>query len=572
MLPQIAWADDDAASWDNDTHTLTINSSAAGKLSANPSQISGFPLGDGVPATVTKIKLEGYFNASDLAVIKGVGGDFTGVTEVDMSEAYFTRNKNTGDPSSYIWFSGTPSGSAGSEAHALSGGTLYQLQYPRVWESYNQTPTSNITSYASVSDMNNDLTGNVGRFAKTAKYVYRQMTISSQSWTSLGVNKDNDKTPFNVSWLGNVINDHLSEYQNGDNVRVYEYYQVVKKDQAGGDEQNNLKWSETPVYPTDAEIEAAIAAGKRHVGEWVGATYGNLEINEYCHLGDYIRFDVYYRKVDSRSWSDPAADNDPGSAINADFLDTDRNSNMRYANNAWVRMVAYSYYQLIANSSADASTRNWVQITDKTKVDVVKYHFDNINGSDANTEKSTGNDGEYAVVGGSHYVYTGSSWETYESWSSTTFTFDYSDMKFDYWKSSLTTATTSRFANESISDQIFDGCTKLTHVDYLGGNVTGFGDHKTEASYYSPFTIKIGKDVTKISNAAFRRCDVLTEVQWDTYTDAEKSSSDYPKELVIDNEAFWGCKSLYTIYIGDPALSKETVTRAIDVILRENPF
>lgn len=578
MLPKSVWAQEpttDVASLVGTT--LTIKSSAAGKLSANPSGIANFSsLSDEQKNSVTEIKLVGYFNANDLTQLKGdihegADGPFTGVKVVDMEEAYFTKDKNSGTPSSYMWFLNSPTGSAGSEAHAWSSGSLYQLQYPRIWQEIYTTPTSNVTSYASVSDMNSDLTGNVGRYAKTAKNVYRQMTINSQSWTFLGVNKDGNVTPFNVSWLGNVKDDHLSEYQNGDNVRVYEYYQVVKINEEGDNSQSNLKWSDEPVYPSNAEIETAWGNNKMHVGEWVEATYGALVINDYCHLGDYIRFDVYYRKVDNRSWSDPATDNDPGSAINADFLDSERNNNMRYANGAWVRMVAYSYYRLDANTGANASLRNWVLISNsenqnRLEEDYVKFHFDDINGSDATSAKSSGNDGDYAVVGGSQYVYDGNSWVTYESWSSSSYTFNYSDMKFDYWSETLEKATTSRYANESISDGIFANCFHLTEVNYLGGNVTGFGDHKTEAGYIkgeNGLKVTIGKDVTKIDNAAFRRCDLLTAVEWDTYTEDEKNGNVYPKELVIDNEAFMQARYLTSItipnrvtYIGNKAFEQ----------------
>ena len=598
VLPQFTWAADpttNEASLDETTGVLTITSTKAGNLHAG--SVEGFSsLTAAKKAAVTKIVLWGYFNADDLEDLRGRVvvveseniGIFLNVTEVDMTEAYFTRDKNTTPPSTYMWFSGTPTGSAGTEARAWSGGSLYQLHYPRVWNSYSGTPTSNVTSYANATAMNNDKeNGEVGRFAKTNKYVWRQMSETNDSWTQLtewdGDGSTGDghkyyKRPdgyiYTVTWYDNELTSHYSDYQNNDIIEVYEYWQVTG---------STGNWTWTKVYPAASEIAAARDNNKLHVGEWVGANYSSLQTpdnNSYVKANDYIRFSTYYRKGDTRSWSDPATETDPGSATNADFDDSERNNYMRgYGNGAWVRMVTYSYYQLAANTSASASERTWKPVTGKTKVDVVKYHFDDINGEAAIGAKSSGNDGDYAVVGGTEYVYTGSAWETYDSWSSTTFVFDYSAMKFDYWSSSLTTAKTSRHANESISDAIFSNCKSLTHVDYLGGNVTGFGDHKSTEGYADNLTITIGKDVTKISNAAFRRCDVLKTVNWGPYAAGDAQSMVYPKELVIENEAFLHAKNLMSItipnrvtYIGDNAFEQVGTGAAPNVdYVKEHP-
>ncbi len=89
--------------------------------------------------------------------------------------------------------------------------------------------------------------------------------------------------------------------------------------------------------------------------------------------------------------------------------------------------------------------------------------------------------------------------------------------------------------------------------------------------------------VTSIGTWAFSRCTSLTSitipVSITSIGDEAFSGCRHLKRITIpgsvtsiDIGVFWDCKSLYTIYISNPALSKEAVTREIDVILRENPF
>lgn len=567
LLPQGAWAQYGIALSDGDK-TLTITSEAAGLTST---YVSSMALS--LKNSITKIVLIGEFNDADLAAIKGAdggspSGDFSAVTEVDMSEATFVRAKSPTYTGTYMWFKETPSGSANTEQHAYMDNNLYQLQYPRAWNRYyGEAPKANVTDYASDTDMQNDKNnGEIGRYAYIPKFVYRQMTIGNPSagWTPLGVTLGANTVFDYVNWLGTDDNlaSHALDYQGGDVIRVYEYYKIVLKDGASDPtDRNNWEWSGCTggdtsgagrQFPTDEDLAAAPTV---HIAEWVGATYGGLIINEFCHLGDYIRFNVYYQKDDdSRTWSNPAVDNPgEGTQINADFMDTSENlnNNKRYPNGAWVRMIQeYQYYQLIADASADPSLRNWVDVTSQyTKVDYVRFHFDNINGTDATTAKSSGAHGDFAYVGSSEWVYTGTEWVTAAAWASSSKVYDYSQMSFKYWQGTIETAITSRYANESIGNEIFQNCKKIKRIDYLSGNVNGLYDREIGEGNYASFTITIGKDVTRIDSHAFSQCKALTSVNFDKDYTGLESNNDYPKELVIGAEAFLQCYNLEAISI-----------------------
>ena len=564
MLPQSVWADPTyGAALSDDNKTLTITSETAGQTSTyvaalriKDAELHDVELTDADKAAITKIVLIGDFNSTDLAAIKGIDGDgkFIGVKEVDMSEATFVRAKSGSYSGTYMWFKETPSGTANTEQHAYMDNNLYQLQFPRKWTQINTEPTSNVTYYTSESYMNASVgNGEIGRYAILPKYVFRQMSIgvASAGWTALGATLGNNNTVFDyVNWLGTDDNlaDHQNEYQGGDIIRVYEYYKVVKINESGGEEQSNLQWSGI-VYPNAEELAAAPTV---HVAEWVGATYGSLEINQYTHLGDYIRFNVYYRKNDdSRSWGD-AQDNPGGTPVYyADFNESDRNNYMRYPAGAWVRMLnSNEYYRLdIDNDISRVEEREWVNVTNQyTKVDYVRFKFTKIDGADATAAKSSGDHGDFAYVGSSEWVYTGMKWVNDEAWASSSKVYDYSQMSFKYWQGSIETAVTSRYANESIDGSlIFQDCKKITHIDYLSGNVNGLYDR--DEGNYAPFTITIGKDVTRIDSHAFSQCKALTSVNFDKDYTGLESNNDYPKELVIGAEAFLQCFNLEAISI-----------------------
>lgn len=274
-------------------------------------------------------------------------------------------------------------------------------------------------------------------------------------------------------------------------------------------------------------------------------------------VGAYIWFYHYYTKNDTRNWENETTTR-PEEYVVAGFDYAYRDDHKGdYADDQWVQMTDYDYFQVTQTGAP-----HWVSV-DYSNGSVYSipsgYIFpSNTNIYDENHD--TGNSlNQYAIVGN-------------DIQNSSSFSPDYSQMKFSYWSGSIEKAVTSKYANTSISEQIFSNCKNLTEVKYLSGNVTGFRDHKISEGYNTTdntnlsgngLSVIIGKDVTQIDNDAFQRCDVLTSLTFaDDYTSDEKTAASnyasapssypeptYPKELTIGNSAFESCFNLSEIII-----------------------
>ena len=568
MLPQSVWADDEASlnqtSQNPDKYTLTINSSAAGNLHGNI--ITNFSsLVADKEASVTKIVLKGYFNADDLSDLKGVGdgAKFTGVTEVDMAEAQFVQT-SAGAPSQayyYLYhnYSDLPTGTTGDRA--IVGGTLYKSAQNGTWTSVG-APAEGTTVVDNINTSNTIgyAIGTYGKNNPVAMYV--QMNVTSAEWLGpFTKGYDNFAEPSSATQLTassfanetTVLNGQLNNYYGGQFVYFNRYYKTQFNSTT-----NQYEWVE------GTEDNFNNATGNKYIDP-SGVNLNELSI-WYANQGDnpegnVMLVKVYYQKQDnSKEWVGPTPENpaDTESATDMSAYEYEyRNNHMEgYKNGEWVLLTKWEYYQFQATSGW-----HWELVSSYNDGDGyyinIKYPF--------NTDMSNpgGNmpnaDNQYAVVMGSNevegngeYYRNGSSWKDPSLASETP---HYVDMRFDYWSATLQKATTSKYADENINPDIFKECVALEYVDFKAGVVKGFGDH-TSPTYYEPFTIKIGKDVTKIENAAFRRCDVLTEVEWDTYTDDEKKAgSGYPKELIIEAEAFLQAKNLMSITIPNRCVS-----------------
>ena len=204
------------------------------------------------------------------------------------------------------------------------------------------------------------------------------------------------------------------------------------------------------------------------------------------------------------------------------------NENYEYIGTA----VGYNYYHHTTSTSY-----SWETSSDTpSEVHYVVNSADDLPTATAN---------KYAIVGGTVYAHDGTEWRT--SSAAENQVDDYSQMKFTYWSSSLTTAITSNTADTSIANDIFSGCTQLTSVDYRSGNLTGFGDHDTNHGYTSGLSVTVGKDVTVIESSAFKDCNVLTTL---TFEKTSKDAGDgYPKVLTINENAFLNCSALTSVSI-----------------------
>ena len=180
--------------------------------------------------------------------------------------------------------------------------------------------------------------------------------------------------------------------------------------------------------------------------------------------GQFIRFlngYHYYKVQESRSWSDAQSTDDGIEWVDPDpnFLESELEDHKdAVGNNQGVRFVAtYSYSQFHSGVIC-----NWDESNDA--VTQVDFYFP------TETEKNNNNSatsGQYAVLGGTAYVYKTSGW-------STDFTPepDYSAMKFTNWSSTLQTAVLPN--NVTVADcpnDLFKGCNALTEVKHNVNNV-----------------------------------------------------------------------------------------------------
>lgn len=256
---------------------------------------------------------------------------------------------------------------------------------------------------------------------------------------------------------------------------------------------------------------------------------------------------TYYQLEETRTWEGPYTSLPNGKELTATLTteneqtEADKLESVKstYNDGAYVRFLDGTalYYK-------KTSTRNWTQQTyTNGESRTIKFEFADTNEMNANT---TAQLNDYAIIGGTKYVGTGTGWE--DASTSTSDKYDYSQMKFTYWKETLTTAITSKYADNSITNGIFQDCKKLTSVDYKAGNVTGFQDHKTSEGYASGLEVTIGKNVTTINSSAFQRCDALTTLTFDKdYSDSNADKLPgitYPVEMTIEENAFQDCVNL----------------------------
>lgn len=208
---------------------------------------------------------------------------------------------------------------------------------------------------------------------------------------------------------------------------------------------------------------------------------------------------------------------------------------------SWYSFKTYAYAQ---KSNYTSNTWNPIEYVDgNTKTGLsLQGVFSTVSDMEDALYNSTS--GTKAIVLGTRYKYdTGTS-----SWIVTTGyqadKYDWSQMKFNYWSSSLQEAITSkhvlwengysyneatRTVTNGLPSDIFAGCTELTKVTYLSGNAIGFQDKKAEGGYKLDEVV-FGDSVTWISDGAFQRA-TLTKF---SFTNPCNTSPD----LIIDNGAF----------------------------------
>lgn len=561
MLPKSVWADAITINANPtitiDGTTLTINSTTAGSLKTlmdgwktkgekNDDQQAADSAKIASMKACTSVKLEGKFQENDLSAISNTQG--FNFTVVDMAAAQFvTSISSTGGAGSYKLFKNIANTSTMDGAAAWSGdrailnGTLYVSARTPQWDNMSPNYPAEGTTVYEISSLSNIEGRSIGDYGKVSQgFVYVQMYIGAASLT--GPSTQAISTATDYSNNGTIteanINDHINELAEGQSYWFWRYYTCTQD----GD---NWVWNTT--YSTDPATYGN-AAGSKYDNPY-GVNLNALD-NNYAGKGNVMRVKVYYTKNVERTWSSPLTEKPSGTIyeVDGDYAYCDNHKTGYYSGNTWVpfnnddwvRLINYNYYQLQATGAWrwEATTYN------SGATQYINVTCDDI--SSASTPTPTGA-GQYAIDLGTEYYYNGTSWSVTTLGSEVS---DYSQMKFSYWSGSLVTATTSRYADETISKDIFQNCKKITHINYLGGNVTGLND-RTTGENYADFTVTIGKDVSKISSAAFSQSPALTGITFDKDYSSDKTieGKTYPVELTIEDQAFKYCRNLFTVEI-----------------------
>lgn len=549
MLPQIALAANEA-SLDTGTKTLTITTDTPGQVAT---LISGKDWSSTPKSEVTKIELKGKFNESDLQSIQYSAG-FTGVTEVDMADAQFVLTSSGAPSQAYYNLYNTAAPSSGTIGdRIIVGGTLYksarngtwvQVPFPNegttVVENIDPTAT---TGYA-IDTYGKPTSG-------TAKYVQMNITYSWSSGHSIPVpatatdltNGGNTERARDYVTSSVSVND--GTYSEGDNVYIYWYY---KSSNEGG----SWHW----VDATKGEYDA----GSSKYDNPTDADINNLS-NNFAGENRTLRVKVYYTKQGTRNWVDkPTEDPNPSSYTDCSMYEYEYRNNHKdgyptnegwhaYTNGEWVKLTSWTYYQFQANNSGTGW--HWEQVASYNDGEGhyinIKYENDDARIADSTMPTA---DNQYAVVMGTEKYYASTNDHPEGEWvdpSTVSNTPHYVDMKFSYWSSTLTKATTSKYADEDINPDIFQNCIALTEVNFKAGVVKGFTDHTSPAN---SLTVNIGQNVTAIASNAFIRCTALKKVTFDAGNGSETiSGKTYPLALEIRDGAFEACSNLKSIII-----------------------
>ncbi len=521
MLPQSVWADAVLTGT-----TLTITTTAAGQVSGAVSSLSGDQ-----KAAVKTIVLIGKFNSDDLVAIKGndgsgTSGAFTGVTTVDMADAKFVVAVGYGTVSSYKLFNETTSGTSYPYDHAIVGGELYKSTQSTLAWTFTGAPASESegASVGTISDLSDTSVAPENALRKYQNgYKYLRMQVT-KAWVGPFTDGPSDAIDLSGSSVTestiNTILDNDTDYPIDKSVWFYRYYKW-----------NGSAWVEA----TSSEYDTAAAQGKYYDNP-SGVNLNYLD-PAFGRDGFVMRVKVYYTKTaQARSWVEETTV-DPGTPTipSPEFEYVYRENHKEgFVNNEWVRVINYEYYRL-QGTGAWSWTVDPISYSDGVVQNITKKYATS-GEKTADSSYPTG-ENQYAIVGGTEYIYD-------EGWvlaSDVTEAKDYGQMKFTYWKGSLTKAVTSKYADENINEFLFDGCNSLTEVDYKGGNVTGF-IHISGAD--ESLKVKIGKNVTKVSAAAFNGCTELRTLEFYTDADDDIVGATYPREMIIENDAFLACHNL----------------------------
>ena len=163
------------------------------------------------------------------------------------------------------------------------------------------------------------------------------------------------------------------------------------------------------------------------------------------------------------------------------------------------------------------------------------------------------------LVGGTEYVFHNGQWTpSSQGGGDDNEEYDYTQMKFDFWKNSVEEIITSKYAEGRLADQLCTDCSKLKTLtlsagDFaLAGTVLGNNINSLE-------TVYIKKGVTTLSPSMFNGIETLSTVDFEqpcqitvlpnsVFRDTGITEIEIPSSVeLIEMEAFHSCHSLETV-------------------------
>lgn len=262
------------------------------------------------------------------------------------------------------------------------------------------------------------------------------------------------------------------------------------------------------------------------------------------------------------SWV-PATEDEYNSAAqgtfqNADgwFDDTNKESHNGEVGNGWYYKVPVSgtgapfvYYRVEKTTNLGWNQLNYNNGDKKNNITLFADE------DEMNADTSAPDYSE-AIVGGTVYKYTNGSWQPVTS--SGDGNYDYTQMKFDYWKNSVEEIITSKYAEGRLADQLCTDCSKLKTLTLSAGDFalagTVLGNNITSLE-----TVNIKKGVTTLSPSMFNGIETLSTVDFEqpcqitvlpnsVFRDTGITEIEIPSSVeLIEMEAFHSCHSLETV-------------------------
>jgi hypothetical protein len=143
------------------------------------------------------------------------------------------------------------------------------------------------------------------------------------------------------------------------------------------------------------------------------------------------------------------------------------------------------------------------------------------------------------LVGGTEYVFHNGQWTpSSQGGGGGDEEYDYTQMKFDYWKNSVEEITTSKYAEGRLADQLCTDCSNLKTLTLSAGDFALAGTMLGN-SINSLETVNILSDVTSLSDGMFNGKSSITTV---TFEDGNKN-------LTVGEDCFNNCSGITSLVL-----------------------